>query len=206
MSFFLKVRTYCHIGDRWTNCIRQYGIPDGFDLSPISTFAFRLAMRDAWTSIHANSMPSEAIFAGWEFEGWEDGAPVFGPLPDGVINVAGVRGTTSLPTQTCSVVILQTANGSPRRTRGLQYLPFPPTDWLGTGGGITPVGQGQLQDVADDLATTIVDVLGRRFVPSSWRRSTDELYAVAAGRAGKGFGQQRRRGIWWPSDPAPPWF
>lgn len=202
----ILVRTWCRAAGRWGNCVRRYTVPAGFDLSGPSLAAWRTAVSLHWAEIHREAMPPAARYEGLEWELRDNDDSIL--FAEGITTNAGdgLDGTGLLAPQLSGLILLRTVPTSPVRSRGLQYLPFPPASWVGAQGKLTADGLASLQFSGDNIATPIADGLGRSFGPLSWRRALLVGFSISHAVARSFLAQQRRRGPYWPVIADPVWL
>lgn len=204
MGLSIRARSFCEFGGRWSNCIRHYVIPEGWDASLPSVAATSAVLAAKWGGAHKTLLPSSARYAGLEWELIEDGIPLF--LVSTELQAgAGQRGPGCLPTQLCTLMHFPIIGETPTRARGLTYLPFVAADTTGGTGELTDAALATANMVAESLGTVAFDSLGRPWQPAVRRRSTDELIPLGPGFTKRGLAQQRRRGLHWPALAAPEW-
>lgn len=202
----LLVRTWCRAAGRWGNCVRRYVILTSFDLTDPSLAAWRTAVSLHWAQVHREAMPPAARYEGLEWELRDNDDSIL--FQEGITTNAGdgLEGTGLLAPQLAGLILLRTISTSPVRSRGLQYLPFPPASWIGAEGKLTEDGRLALQFSGDLIATPINDTLGRAFGPLSWRRSSLVGFRISHAVARSALAQQRRRGPHWPVISDPSWL
>lgn len=202
----LLIRTFCNHGDRWANCVRRYQIGGDFDFTLTSVNAMTTALSGHWSQIHAFTLPSAARYVGleWEFHDHDDA--ILGSGHSKQNATPGINEGAILPTQICGLVYLPTVQGSPARTRALQYLPFPTVNFSDANGKLSGLGTSRYTTAGSLIGSNVTDSLARVYIPISWRRKDLSGYRLLAGRALPGLAQQRRRGGQWPLPGPPVWI
>jgi len=202
----ILTRGWGHIGNKWTNCVRRFFVPDGFSFLLESVEAMEEVFADAWY-YGLRSAASQ----GFRYEGYEwmyhdeEDIPQAGSW-DQRYPGNGFSSGGCLPLQSSYLLQYNTSADSPTRTRGLTYLPGVTDAWItGTGVIETPY-VGVLAQAAEWLVDPGFDIYGRPWKGCVWRRETKEAFPIAGIKVNRTIATQRRRGLLWPRKVFPPWI